>query len=231
MRWSVVAIVLAGVSLLLTALTLGAAFVAVLPARGGEDLLRFAGESLIGAMVTALAATAFSVLAWRRRLSTGRNVVAIIGLVAGLLAMLSSGGVVGFWGLLTGMGKQEEAKVAEAKTRHERPLSTAELARAHPMTADALAKEWMADHNACDASHRDEIVELTWDVAGNEWVDGPTCPFLLGHGDVVCCLAAGKAAPAPGVVTFVGRYAGTDRRGSPPGRDQGKLVFEGCGVK
>lgn len=112
MRWSVVAIVLAGVSLLLLALTLGAAFTAVLPARGGEDLLRFAGESLIGAIVTALAATASSVLAWRRRLSSGRNVVAIIGLVA-----------------------------------------------------------------------------------------------------------------APGVVTFVGRYAGTDRRGSPPGRDQGKLVL------
>jgi len=231
MRWSVLAIVLAVVSLLLTALTLGSAFLAVLPARGGEDLLRFAGESLIGAMVTALAATALSVLAWRRRLSSGRNVVAIIGLVTGLLAMLASGTVVGLWGLLTEKGKQDEAKIAEAKTRHELPLSTAELARAHPMSADALAKEWMADHDACDAKHRDEIVELTWSVAGNEWVDGTTCPFLLDHGDVVCCLAAGKPAPASGVVTFVARYAGTDRRYSPPGRDQGKLVFDGCGVK
>lgn len=218
---------LAGVSLLLSALAVGAALLGVLPARGGEAFFTFAGASLLGAVVLARAAAVTSALSWRRPWSSARGVVAILGVVAAAASLLTSGGLVLFWAMLTGSAKLDEAKIAEGKARHERRLSPTDLASGHAMTADALAKDWMLDHDAADRRHKDEILELTWNIGGQDWVDGTTCTYLLGHGDVVCCFATGAPVPSSGVETLIGRYGATDRRYST----EGKLVIDGCQVK
>jgi hypothetical protein len=226
MRW--LAIGLASVSGLLTMVAVMAGLLGIMPARGGESLFGFAGVTLTLALASAVLATALAGLDLRR---SRHKTSAAIALVLGIAALLASGTIVLFVATLEGAQKLDDAKTVASKARHERALSPAERRAAHKTTSDALVAEWAADHDAADARHKDEAIELTWFVGGTDWLDGVQCMFLYGHGDVLCCLAAGTAAPSQGATTFVGRYGGTDRRFSGRGRNEGKLVFDGCEPK
>jgi hypothetical protein len=229
MRWFAIALAL--VSFVLTAVCVGAAFVAIMPARGGESILSFAGLCLWLALGSGVLATALGGLALQRSTRGSTRTGALVGLVLGGMSLAASGGIGAIRLLLQASGDSMKQEAVEARTRHERALGASEAAAAHEMTSEALVAEWAADHDACDARHKNQVVEIAWAVGGTEWVDGATCSFLQNHGDIVCCLARGARAPEPGVVTFVGRYLGTDRRFSPPGKQYGKLVFEGCEIK
>ncbi len=229
MRWFAIALAL--LSFVLTAVCVGAAFVAIMPARGGESILSFAGVCLWLALGSGVLATALGGLAVQRSSRPGTRTGALVGLVLGAMSLAASGGIGALKLLVQASGDSMKQAAAEAKTRHEGALGASEVAAARPMSAEALVTEWAADHDACDARHKNQVVEIGWAVGGTEWVDGASCSFLQNHGDIVCCLAQGARTPDPGVVTFVGRYLGTDRRHSPPGKQYGKLVFEGCEIK
>lgn len=218
---------LAVVSGFLSMLSVGAAFVGILPARGGESMLHFAGICLMLAVVTGLVATIVGGTTVLRHRGPTRQVSSIVALVLGAVSLLASLCLAAFVFLIDAKGKSDERAIQEGKVRHQAALTETETASAKSITAPALVAEWTRDHDASDRAHRREVLRMTFDAGGTAWVDGADCVFLLGHGDIVCCLAAGQAVPT-GSVEMVFRYAGTDRRYSTPGRDQGKLVFDSC---
>ena len=227
MRW--IAMGLAVLSGFLSMLSVGAAFIGILPARGGEPIFHFAGVCLMLAVVVGLAATSLGGVSVFRHPGPARPVSSIVGLVLGAAALLGSLGLAAFVFLLDAKGKSDQHAIEDGKTRHQKPLTDAELASARPIDATALVAEWKRDHDASDRAHRGQILRTSFDAGGADWVDGADCVFLQGHGDVVCCMASGQPVPG-GRVEMIFRYAETDRRYATPGRDQGKLVLDSCRV-
>ena len=218
---------LAVLSGFLSMLSVGAAFVGILPARGGESIFHFAGVCLMLAVVTGLVATILGSVSVLRHRGPTRQTSSIVGLVLGAVSLLGSLALAASVFALDAKGKSDARAIEDGKARHQSPLTEAETASAKSITSAALVAEWTRDHDASDKAHRREVLRMTFDAAGRDWVDGADCVFLRNHGDIVCCLAAGQALPN-GSVEMVFRYAGTDRRYSTPGRDQGKLVFDSC---
>lgn len=223
MRW--VSLALALLSGFLTMLAVGAGIFGVMPARGGEGILHFAGLCLDVAVLVAAASTAIAVVDVTRA-RPSRPTASIVACVLGGFALVVSSGILAaVWLIGKGSARAEE-KSAALKVVHEKALTEGEVARARDV--DGLIGEWSRDHDASDAAHRGQVVRLSFPAAGSDWVDGAYCVYALSHGDVVCCLASGNTLQPGSTSRVVARYAGTDRRYATPGRDQGKLVLDSC---
>lgn len=226
MRW--LAIGLALVAAVLSMLSVAAGLVGILPAPGSsEAFFRLGSVCLTLAVGAALAATALGATAFLRDPGPKREVSSVIALATSTVSLVASLGLVAFVIALTEAGKDDQRKIEEGRTHHQAALTAAEIAGARPTTAEVIVSEWTRDRDASDRVHRGEVLRLTFRAGGGDWVDGADCVSLLGRRNVVCCLAGGQAIPT-GDVELVGRYAGTDRRYSTPGKDQGKLVFDSC---
>jgi hypothetical protein len=229
----VIAAILTGIAWLLLFLGLGAGILAVMPARGGEALLAFAGKCVRGSLALGMVATLLNLVSvWRAHLRKDRVVFRLLWSAVSVFAALSSGVLLFIAAGFEQSGKRDLEKVAREKAEHSRELTPAEIARAKPMAADALAQEWKKNHAESDRAHEHEVLKLTgWVAEGPDYfVNGGNCISLRSE-RIVCCMSESQerlSASADTKVTLMGRYASTHYQSVD--KSNGKLILDGCRV-
>ena len=227
MRW--VAIVLSVISALLLLLAFGSGVLAVMPARGGEDLIHFAGVCLWTALGLGLVGTVLAALDVHDLKGQPGRGVAVFALVSAVGVVALGGGLKLFVFSINALGESEQKAEEKAKLELERPVEPEQAAHAIELTTAALVEAWKHEPAAVDARYRGQTLAITGELI-TSFLSGHRCAFPPGQGDIELCLTAAQG-DVNGPATVICRFGGIrnsyyDKR---PGAD--RLVLEGCAVR